>query len=241
MSVIDIVHTGDMHGRLSYPKAMKLRELRKNSDLLLDSGDAAACGNVFFHPFGERIHSLMNRAGYDAACIGNREYHILRAGMKCTLRRARFPFVSANFCWSGGRLFEEYEHFIIKETEIFVFGLSNVNVSADMKIARYAAQYQTDPVERAEKIVLEFEQTPAIKNQRMIIALTHLGLEKDKETAARLEGRIDIVLGGHSHDSCYGTVKGTHIVHSGCRCGFATRLSYDTETKKIASLERIAL
>ncbi|MBQ9358742.1 MAG: metallophosphoesterase, partial [Abditibacteriota bacterium] len=209
MSLLRLIHTGDMHGHLTRAGAETLRSLRLEADLLLDSGDAVRCGNVFFNPFGERAHLLMNRAGYDAGCVGNREYHINRYAMTCKLKRARFPFVSANFCWSEGRMFDEYVRFVIRHTEVFVFGLSNVNVSKDMKIARYAHQYQTDPAERAERIILEFEQSPAAEYTRVFIALSHLGLESDKEIARRLEGRIDLILGGHSHDACYGEVRGT--------------------------------
>lgn len=239
MSLLTIVHTGDLHNSLNAKKADRLRALRQEADLLLDSGDAIGSGNIFFNPFGERAQSLMNRARYDAAAVGNREYHLNRYAMRCKLMRARFPHVSANYCWSEGRMFEDFELFVIRNAEIYVFGLSNVNVSRDMKISRYAHQYQNDPADRAESMVLEIEQRPSREYTRVIIALTHVGLETDKEIARRLEGRIDLILGGHSHDVCYGSVRGTHIVHSGCRGQFATRLVYDTDAKKITSLERI--
>lgn len=241
MSIITVVHTGDMHNRLTRAKAEKLRELRRGADLLLDSGDAAGSGNIFFNVFGEYSQKLMNRAGYDAAAVGNREYHFNRFGMACKLKNARFPFVSANFCWSEGRMFEEYETFRIGDCDAAVFGLSNVNISEDMRISRYSHQYQTDPLERAEKILIEIEQQPTDARERIIIALTHVGLEKDKEIARLTKGRIAVILGGHSHDTCHGTVCGTHIIHSGCRCGFATRFSLNTETKNITALERIEL
>ncbi len=69
-----------------------------------------------------------------------------------------------------------------------------------------------DPADTARELVDEFEDRGA----HITIALTHAGLEEDKELAEEVEG-LDIIVGGHSHDVLASPKRAgdTYIVQAG--------------------------
>src|SRR5689334_7643924 len=99
MPTVTILHTNDFHNHLSSEQALRLAERRqalRDDGLLLDAGDAISSGNVTYRAGGEPILDLMNKAGYDAMTVGNREFHFTQAGFCAKVGRARFPVLCAN-------------------------------------------------------------------------------------------------------------------------------------------------
>ncbi|MEI6504220.1 MAG: hypothetical protein WCP21_24675, partial [Armatimonadota bacterium] len=97
-----LLHTADLHDHLTPAKAARLRELRiERQALLLDSGDALKSPNLVAQPWPERAIRLMNDAGYDAMCVGNREYGLTWGAMRAKTGEARFPVLSANLLPRG--------------------------------------------------------------------------------------------------------------------------------------------
>lgn len=237
MGILNIVHSGDMHNRLNYTKAIELQKIASGSDLLLDSGDSVSSGNIFFNFLGESSQKLMNIAGYDAACLGNREYHFSKLGLKSKLKNADFPILSAN-------LFFKYDSdivanlcsFSIRDMKVFVFGISNINISSDMKTASVAAQYQTDFFKASEDMI---EHIGKLDSNAVIICLSHIGLSNDRLLAQRAAGKIDMILGGHSHDAVCENIAGTYIIHSGAFARFVSKISYDCSARNLISVEKI--
>jgi 2',3'-cyclic-nucleotide 2'-phosphodiesterase (5'-nucleotidase family) len=74
------------------------------------------------------------------------------------------------------------------------------------------------------------EYAATIPRGEMLVVLSHIGLSLDRILAERVP-RIDIVLGGHSHDTLYRpeVVNGVPIVHAGPYGRYVSRteLSYD--------------
>ncbi|MFN2461939.1 MAG: hypothetical protein ABR591_14875, partial [Candidatus Velthaea sp.] len=96
-----------------------------------------------------------------------------------------------------------------------------------------------DPVEVAGRIAAS---TP---DGVTLVALSHLGLRADRELARRVP-RLDIVLGGHSHDTLMQPeyVGDVPIVHAGPYGTYVSRsrLTRDGARTRIAdfALERLA-
>ena len=69
----------------------------------------------------------------------------------------------------------------------------------------------------------------------MLVVLSHVGLSLDRELARRVP-RIDIVLGGHSHDTLPvpEVVAGVPIVHTGAYGRYVSRseLAYDIARRR---------
>jgi 2',3'-cyclic-nucleotide 2'-phosphodiesterase (5'-nucleotidase family) len=111
MAHITILHTSDMHNKLTPSLAQCLHSLKaaNPASLMLDSGDAIWAGNAFWRPGGEPILDLMNGVPYDAMCMGNREFHFLDIGANSKTSRAAFPVLSANLRRSRERRAKNWE------------------------------------------------------------------------------------------------------------------------------------
>jgi len=197
MRRVVIFHTSDMHNRLDPRRAALLRELKRSEPkaLLLDSGDAIRAGNTFWIPGGEPVLDLMSQAGYDAMCVGNREYHFTGVGMNSKTSRALFPLLSANLRARDGAAPPAQSHiaFDIDGLRVCVFGLSVPCVTEEMLVGRVADYYFIQPIAAALEIV------PALRAEcDLLVALTHIGIAKDRDLAEKTPG-IDLILGGHTH------------------------------------------
>lgn len=191
-----ILHTSDMHSKLTEPVAQKLAAMKAShaNCLLLDSGDAIKSGNITFNPWGETMLALMNTAGYDAMCVGNREYHFLAGAMKAKTFKADFPLLSSNLVQRNEEpAIEPYVDFNIEGVIVRVMGLSVPCVTKRMFIHHLSSQYFEEPVKFAASYIAEIRQGCDI-----LIALTHIGIKKDMELAEQTD-QLDLILGGHTH------------------------------------------
>ncbi len=197
-----IYHTNDFHNHLLPQQAERLRALRADlgsGGLFLDAGDAVSAGNVTYHPGGEPILETMSDIGYDAMTVGNREFHFTRAGFVAKLCKARFPILCANVRARGegteGRL-PSVDHIrtVLKSgLRIAVFGLTVPMITEKMLVRRVSAYVFEDPIRTAESLV------PLLRPDcDLLVCLSHIGIARDRELAARIDG-IDLIIGGHSH------------------------------------------
>lgn len=223
--VLTIFHTSDMHNKLTHELAGQLHYLKESvqGSLMLDSGDAIWAGNIYWRPGGEPAQSLMNIVPYDAMCIGNREYHFLSQGIKCKTCRAEFPILSANLRASKAASHIPAKPYIIVERDgirIAVIGLSVPCITARMLVKRISDYYFEQPLAAASEIV------PKLKAESdILIALTHIGIEKDRELAQKVSG-IDVILGGHTHTITEEPEKvgNTYIIHHGAHLHYVGRV-----------------
>jgi 5'-nucleotidase/UDP-sugar diphosphatase len=200
MKQIVILHTSDMHNKLTPAKAEHIREIKKQypNSILLDSGDAIWAGNIFWKPGGENVLDLMNYAGYDAMCMGNREFHFLQTGIVSKTSKAKFPILSANLNASDSSKklpTKPFKVFDINSIKIGVFGLTIPCITEKMQVKKVSHYYFDQPLQTAIAEVSELK-----KISDVVIALTHIGLEKDKKLIEKVDG-IDLILGGHTHIS----------------------------------------
>jgi 2',3'-cyclic-nucleotide 2'-phosphodiesterase (5'-nucleotidase family) len=192
-----LLHTADLHNRLSPAAARQLRTLKEQrpGTILLDAGDAVAAGNLTFSLFGEPILRRMAEAGYDAIAMGNRESHPRRSFLVRKLRDASFPVLAANLVGVRQPLPEIVRSHIIRETpngRVAVFGLTRQMTSPGSAWARITDYVFEDPLAVARSVSPERRV-----GAELVICLSHCGHEIDMELAATPE--IDLVLGGHSH------------------------------------------
>lgn len=195
-----ILHTNDLHNQLSIPSAQIIRELKEQDEntLLLDAGDAISAGNIYFHPAGEPILDIMSDTGYDAMVLGNREFHFLKIGLNAKIASAAFPVLSANLKTNKSEITLPVKSHIIKELanglRVAIIGLS-VPMITEKMLSRIVSNYIfDDPIEAAARLVPEIR-----KQADILITLTHIGLDIDRELANTVPG-IDLIVGGHSHD-----------------------------------------
>jgi len=200
MTRLTILHTNDFHNRLLPGQAARLAALRSalgTGGLLLDAGDAISAGNVTFRPGGEPILDVMSQAGYDAMTVGNREFHFTQAGFRAKLSRARFPVLCANVRPRSPEALLPVVPSIRRTLEggvrVAVFGVTVPMVTERMLARRVSAFVFDDPVRVAAETARELRP-----DCDLLVCLSHAGLGRDREIAARAP-EIDLIVGGHTH------------------------------------------
>jgi 2',3'-cyclic-nucleotide 2'-phosphodiesterase (5'-nucleotidase family) len=222
--VTRIYHTSDLHDRRGI--AGRLRALRaQDPGLLFDCGDSLRGSQTIYYP-REPIVDEIDDAGYDAQAIGNREFHYLFPLLRARAARMRHPLVCTNLVDTKGRAlpFARSLQFSQDGTTIHVLGVLVMQYPAGSPWERIFGWRFLDPWDAIEPFAR------AVRPGDVLIVLSHVGLSLDRALARRVP-RIDLILGGHSHDTLLqpeyaGDVP---IVHAGPYGKFVSRteLRYD--------------
>lgn len=197
MPELVVLHTNDMHNRLDEAAAAVLRNRREATGaLLLDAGDAAWAGNMYYRPGGEQVLETMSSAGYDAMTVGNREFHFTNAGFASKLSRATFTCLCANIRATRDAALPCVPSVIFERAglRIGVFGVTVPMVTPRMRTAAFSAFVFDDPIDAAREIAGSLRP-----ECDLLVALTHIGLKQDRKLAAAVP-QVDLIVGGHSHD-----------------------------------------
>ena len=208
---VTILHTNDLHAHYEPFEpwgepvqggvahlATAIGSVRDDADnlLLLDAGDQFQ-GTLYFTVGGANVVAdVMNELGYDVMAIGNHEFDSGPAELARLIDLADFPVLSANTdAMADADLADEilpYELFFFGREVVAVVGLTTEYTSISSSPGSNV-QF-LDVISTAQQTAQELEEAGINK----IIALTHLGYERDLELAASVHG-IDVIVGGHSH------------------------------------------
>lgn len=194
MATITLIHTNDLHGKLSAERLPFLMQQRETADLYLDSGDCVRSGNLSVPFAAEQCWQLLEQAGCDGVCPGNRESHPLKFGKKAKFAGWENIVLCANWKTRDGEcVFAPSVVFERNGVKVGVFGVMVAMVTKSMW-SQSASDYLWDPpVETAV-------QTAKLLRQEcdLVVALTHIGARQDRSLAEATTD-IDLILGGHSH------------------------------------------
>jgi 2',3'-cyclic-nucleotide 2'-phosphodiesterase (5'-nucleotidase family) len=230
--MIRIYHTSDLHDRRHF--AAPLRRLRaQRPGLYVDCGDALRGSQTVYFP-REPIEAELDAAGCDLSAMGNREFHYVFPAVGARLRGMHHPVVCANLVDVRGRRLPFAPDATLHAAggeAIRFFGLLVPQYPAGSPWERVFGWRFLDPYAVAAEIA---RTTPP---DVTLVALSHLGLRADRELAARA-GRIELILGGHSHDTLAQpeVCNGVPIVHAGPYGAYASR----TELERRDGRARIA-
>jgi 2',3'-cyclic-nucleotide 2'-phosphodiesterase (5'-nucleotidase family) len=205
-----IYHTSDLHDHRGI--VPRLRALRSaEPGLLFDCGDSLRGSQTVYHR-REPILAELDLAGYDAQGIGNREFHYVFALLAARARRMAHPLLCANLVDSKGRPlpFQPEVTFERDGWRVRVFSLLVVQYPDGSPWERLFGWRFLDPFETARRIAAS---TPG---DTALVVLSHLGLPADRRLAREVP-RLDLILGGHSHDTLPApeVADGVPIVHAG--------------------------
>jgi 2',3'-cyclic-nucleotide 2'-phosphodiesterase (5'-nucleotidase family) len=235
-----IYHTSDLHDHRGI--AGRLRALRAaEPGLLFDCGDSLRGSQTVY--FGhEPILRDLEAAGYDAQAIGNREFHYLFRLLEARARRMRHRLVCSNLIDLRGRTlpFERELNFERREDgevwNVRVFGLLVVQYASGSRWERLFGWRFLDPIDVARRIA---DETPP---EVTLVALSHLGLRADRALAQAVP-RLDLILGGHSHDRLEAPVyvDAVPIVHVGPYGAYVSRTELRRAANGRSAIERFAL
>ncbi|QQE73316.1 bifunctional metallophosphatase/5'-nucleotidase [Brevibacillus composti] len=218
---VTIAHANDVHGHIVEDKNQKefgyakiatlVNEWRKENEnfLLLDAGDTFQ-GTVYVNQFqGESVVPILNHLGFNMMAAGNHEFDFGYEQLLKLRDMLKHPIVSANVIKEDGKelLTPVYKVEIGGKT----FAIFSI-VAEDTPILTHPDNVKgltfKNPVEVAKALVPELK-----KEADHVIALTHVGVEVDREIAKNVPG-IDLIIGGHSHTKLDKPeiVNGTYIL-----------------------------
>ncbi len=248
---LTILYMNDTHGHYSpeadrdgqisggFAKAMTVMEkIRKANEtegritITLLAGDlftGTAYSAVFKGRLGVR---LMDAMDFSAMAVGNHEFDY---GLPNLLKRLKpdmkFPLLSANIHYKNGSLV--FKPYVIKKLpnkkcKILILGLTTMSTPELTHPKNVKGLVFEDPVKAACKIVEKEGEN------KFVIALTHLGVDKDKKLGLLCPG-IDVIIGGHSHTSLFEPLKldGTLVCQAGAYSKYVGRLDLDVKNGRI--------
>ena len=220
---ITVLHTNDIHSRIEsinkYDSTCKADDeaegkcfggiarikaavdarrdaLAGTNVLLLDAGDPFQ-GSLFYTTYkGAAEAEFMEAIGYDVMAVGNHEFDDGPEGLEKFVDTVSFPVISGNLdLTSEAALNGKVDNHVVLEVGGEKIGIISALATdtVDTSSPGPNVVFQ-DEIESLKADVAALEAEGVNK----IIALTHVGLNKDLEIAANVPG-IDLVVGGHSH------------------------------------------
>ncbi|KAA3633707.1 MAG: multifunctional 2',3'-cyclic-nucleotide 2'-phosphodiesterase/5'-nucleotidase/3'-nucleotidase [Proteobacteria bacterium] len=164
--------------------------------LVLDAGDQFQ-GSLFYTTYkGAAAAEFMNAIGYDAMALGNHEFDDGPENLARFVSRLEFPVISTNIDTSRS----DFLAGLIAPHAVVARGGERIGIVAG--IAEDTPETSSPgPDVVFEQVETAFSRAVAYLGSigiDKIIVLNHVGLRRDLEIAAKLDG-IDAIIGGHSH------------------------------------------
>jgi len=139
------------------------------------------------------ILKSMELMGYQAVAVGELDLYLGIDNLVKMTEWTPIRFLSANTKDPTGKpVFKPSAIFRVGDTRVGVFGLTSRLVDVRLMEDRAPGIWIDDPVKTAAALVPELR-----KRCDIVLALTHLGYNKDRELAQAVEG-IDLIVGGRS-------------------------------------------
>lgn len=234
-------YTNDLHSDFTYwPQVahyLKKKKQDKESCWIADIGDHVDRVHPIAEAFmGKANVELMNDVGYNVATIGNNEgITLAHDELHHLYDNASFQVVCANLASK-----RSYSPSWLKSVS-YVESAGGVKVGFIGLTAPFNAFYQlldwyvSNPLETIEYKLQEVKGTCDV-----IVLLSHLGINEDREIARKFP-EIDAIIGGHTHHLLRSgeKVNNTIITAAGKHCAFVGEviLTWDHEDKKLVQKE----
>lgn len=206
---IILLHTNDIHGHLrefavgdatmgGLHRLAGLvdayRAVHPGRVLWLDGGDTWHGTNPVNFSQGASMVEVLSAAGLDAMVLGNHDFNYGIETLRRRVEEARFPVLAANVVTAEGELLVGATALLdAGGLKVGVLGLSTQDTPFTTHPGNVAGLRFDDPVEVAGRLVPQLAA-----EADLVVALTHLGYESDRELALAVPG-IDVIVGGHSH------------------------------------------
>ena len=213
-----IYHTSDVHGRRGW--GASLGRIVEPDALLVDCGDALEGSSTIYRK-REPVMEEFAQAPYRAQAVGNREFHYLHRCMLARARAMRIPWVCTNLVDLRGRapIFSNRLDLVVAGVRVRILALLVPQYRTGSGWERIFGWRFLSPSAALEQFAIDDGGSD------VTIVLSHLGLEADREVAARFPS-LGAIVGGHSHDTLERPeiASDVPIVHAGAYARHAGRL-----------------
>ena len=171
-------------------------ELAGENVIVLDAGDQYQGSLMYTTYKGDVEIEFMEQIGFDAMAVGNHEFDDGDEGLAKLADGVSFPVISGNIDVSSSNILAgKVEDHVILEVGGEKIGIvSALAVDTVETSSPSDAVIFSDEVENLQHDVQMLTEMGVNK----IIALNHVGVNKDMMIAEQVEG-LDAVVGGHSH------------------------------------------
>ncbi|MBU1702728.1 MAG: bifunctional metallophosphatase/5'-nucleotidase [Candidatus Eisenbacteria bacterium] len=214
---ITILHTNDIHGSYLSREADwrddrplvggmealagEVRATRADVEnlLLLDGGDVMTghpiCDLVVDDVHGGGLIKIMNALQYDAMTLGNHDLDISQENVHGLEALADFPFLCCNLVYEDGRGFLGKACVIkrVGKLRVGIIGVITEFLAGVVQKKNIEGLKILDPLEQVQALADSLDS-----ETDLIILLSHMGVEADRELAAKIKN-VDVIVGGHSH------------------------------------------
>ena len=250
---LTIIHSNDLHGDF-FPQekdgattgginylAGYVKKVRREEDnvLYVNAGDMFRGSVIDAEYRGLSTIDLMNSLSPDVTTIGNHEVDYGLAHLLFLEKCARFPIINANLLVTinNARLFQPYLQVEVGGMKILFIGILTEEVLALTKSEKVIGTFID--VEAAAKEIGIICDNYRTRHTDMVVLLTHIGIEADRELANLLDPDwgVNLIIGGHSHTLMEEPeiVNGVPIVQAGSGSGHIGRfdIEYDAIRNRI--------
>ncbi|MEK6625720.1 MAG: metallophosphoesterase [Bdellovibrionota bacterium] len=218
-TLIQILHTNDIHSHLEHSPhqpdlggyaqlKVQLAGLRQWGEergigtIAMDAGDFLE-GNIFYlADRGKKAYQIHGQVGFDVATIGNHDYLMGARDLEPIMRdvSTSFQLLGANF--HVDKKYKAINSKIKPYWETVVNGVKVGVVGPTLNDVLYKWRIEegdiSDEIEATQKYARELRA----RGNQVVIALTHVGLSKDRKIAKNVP-EVDFIVGGHSHDRLF--------------------------------------
>ncbi len=199
LHINDIYEIAPVKGQGGFAPLMTLLKQERQRD----SGAVTTVGGDFLSPSllsgttrGDQMIALFNAIGVDAVTFGNHEFDFGNDVLKARIAESKFPWIGTNVLAEDGKPYGGAVSTWTKTVGDVKVGFLGVITPETARLSSAGPDVRfSDVKESATAAVKRLKDDGA----NVIVALTHLTIEEDRELAFKVKG-IDLVLGGHDHD-----------------------------------------
>lgn len=180
---------------------------------------------------GRQMIAAWNALNLDYATFGNHEFDFGPFEFIERMKDSKFVWICANVSdKESGQTFGQAKPYVIRDIDGVKVGIIGFLTPDTTKQSRPGPRVEiSDPVQVAKKLVPQMKAEGA----QIIVGLTHLTIEQDKELARSVP--LDLILGGHEHFLINAYAGHAPILKMGSDARFLGKIeiTYSTKTKSI--------
>lgn len=250
---VTILHFNDFHGNVLTPEAEDalgglariagmVEQIRAENaqagatTLLLIAGDILQGTplSTVFH--GEADFAALNRMDVSAMALGNHEFDYGMPNLHRLVEMAQFPILAANIRRKvdNTQFLPGTERFVIGDEMLVVIGLTTPETRVTTMPSNVADLTFEDPAQTAAMLAERITRS----TDRVVVALTHLGHDEDRQLARDVPA-LDVIVGGHSHTQVDEAVRvgSTLVVQAKAYGEYLGRLDLVIDDGKVCSYD----
>lgn len=235
-----ILATNDMHAQISrFPQLAAFVEQKRAEGgevIVVDAGDRFS-GNPYVDNAGERgepMIQLMNKVGYEVACMGNHDFDYGQQTLKKRLEEANFPVLCANMVSENSELGALSPYYILEKGGLKFCFFSLIQTGTNHIPATNPGNLENISFRYYKDVAREYKQLA--KDCDVMIGLTHLGFAHDSLLALVMPD-FDVIVGGHSHTVIREPqlINGVLVTQTGSNLNYVGVTTLEFKRKRLVS------